>query len=267
MKTQVFGVGRIEKGLLTLGSAPDSEGQPLRFRAAGMALETDGRVQFHAHLQELDTLGVIACMVTCQPTDLPEKVWVSARVDGGRIVGLGKTDSPASEVMGVLGGVFNEIVLLVDPIVPGETKKAKRSRRKKSGETGELPKSAGKKAGSDGGDKEILRVVRPFPLEGKKVAPDEKSSGSLHQRIEVLSPGAGEPFPRTEGGVDVLEGDAGGGARKGGRKRRDAVNESVKGSLSEAEAIAAMADPAKGSGELVLTGEDGEPINDKAMLF
>src|ERR1700722_148639 len=91
-RTTLFGVGDLRAGLLTLGSATNDEGEALRFRAVGVAAELNGRVQFHAHLQEFDEIGVVACMVTCERSELPQKVWESAQVEGGRITGLGKTN-------------------------------------------------------------------------------------------------------------------------------------------------------------------------------
>ena len=71
MKTHLFGVAEINGGYLTLGSVTNGQGEALRFRAAGVEPELNGRVKFHANLQELDEIGVVACMLSCEATELP----------------------------------------------------------------------------------------------------------------------------------------------------------------------------------------------------
>ena len=281
MRTQLFGVAEITGGYLTLGSVTNGEGKVLRLRAAGVAPDVSGRVKFHANLQDLDEMGVVACMLSCEPTELPQIVWVSARIEGGRITGLGRTTLAGSEVMGILGGVFQDVVLFLDPIVAADKAPLKkggkgRSSRQRASEgvhQGEL---------ADGIESDATVAAAEGPGEGLSMA--DKQIRPLHHRVEVLSPQASETFPCTSSHIAILDDpsddkseNAGGPKKK--RQRRDAgaptgdhnggngitptEARSGNGGSGPVEAPGALdVDP-----KLLLKGENGKEIGDDELLF
>jgi hypothetical protein len=232
--TTLFGVGEIKSGFLTLGSASNDQGQALRFRAVGVASELNGRVQFYANLQELDEIGVVACMVTCERSELPQKVWVSARVEEGRITGLGKTNLLTSEVMGVLGGVLQDLVLFIDPLLPiGKAAAKSAGKRKNAKAVGSGPVKKDELAAEVPADAAPVFVSQDTPsdlatppvVDGKR--PENTEAGKdeirpLHDRVEVLNPQALDSFPCTSSRIPILENVAGDKASKmaKGRKKK-----------------------------------------------
>lgn len=301
MKTHLFGVGDLNSGFLTLGSASNNEGESLRFRAAGVASELSGRVQFHANLQELNEIGVVACMVTCERSELPQKVWVSARVEEGRITGLGKTDLQGSEVMGVLGGVLNDLVLFIDPILPIGKAAVKSAVKKKNAKKGApeavknveprngLPEDAPLAVGPP--DSRANLTTLP-PGDVKSGEEDEVGKGNirpLHDRVEVLSPHAQDPFPCTSSRIPILDSateDKGKTAKGRKKKQTQEAGSSPEKSNGETGVQATEAeDPEAVEGindlnaplgtdaslhidpNLMLKGENGDDIADRELLF
>ena len=296
MKTHVFGIGEIKAGLLTLGSATNDEGEALRFRAVGVAAELNGRVQFHAHLQELDEIGVVACMVTCERSELPQKVWVSAQVEGGRITGLGKTNLQASEVMGILGGVLHEMVLFIDPIlsigkvaVPSAGKKKRRQLVfrpiKNEEENNGIPVNAAP-APVPQVPSPDLTSPPPVAVETtKESVADNGEVPPLHDRVEVLNPQALESFPCTSSHVGILDN---GSVNKEptnvkGKKKKHEPGSSPNGengvnataiqdsddreSNKGATAAAGTSGPLSIDPNLMLKGADGKDIADQDFIF
>jgi hypothetical protein len=297
MKTHLFGVGDLKAGFLTLGSATNNEAEALRFRAVGVASELNGRVQFHAHLQELDEIGVVACMVTCERSELPQKVWVSARVEEGRISGLGKTNLQASEVMGILGGVLHELVLFIDPILPVRKPAVKSSGKKRKANP--VPARPVKKDQEDnssavsatptaGPQATSLDLTAPSPEAAE--APKESVAGTgeirpLHDRVEVLNPQAVESFPCTSSHIPILDNELGSKAATTGKGRKkqqepgstqekyNGVHATDKQDSEDGEGINGLTTPAGTNGsvlidpDLMLKGESGEDISDRELLF
>jgi hypothetical protein len=302
MKTQIFGSGDLRDGFLTLGSATNNEGKALRFRAVGVSSELNGRVQFHAHLEELDAIGVVACMVACEKSELPQKVMVIARVEQGRIAGLGQTDLQGSEVMGILGGVINEFVLLIDPLVP-IAKPAAKSRGKRNGANpirpapvkndepanGEPESDAAAAVPQEAGlnltiPPEVAVERREEILVGKGEIPP------LHDRVEVLNPEALESFPHTSGRIPILDDpveekvptptkgkknkqlqqtdsprEKSNGANGG--HSIDAQSDQEDASKSGIDHNGAFDSSVKIDSSLMLKGENGDEIADNEMLF
>jgi hypothetical protein len=300
MSTQVFGVGEINAGILTLGSATNDEGEALRFRAVGVASELNGRVKFYAHLQELDEIGPVACMVTCERSALPQKVWVSAQVDAGRVTGLGRTQSQASEIMGILGGVLNGLVLFIDPTLPPVKADVKSSaKRKKVRPEAPDPVKKEAKTNSEPVDAAPATVPQPPavdltsppPVNGEPVKESVAINGEirpLHDRVEVLNPQALEPFPCTSSHLPILDDGSGNkapAAQKGRRKKPEPA--SGQGKSNGANDIRAAAGDDSQNGQdgnglsdhagtngsvlinpsLMLKGENGEDISDADLLF
>ena len=280
MRTQLFGVAEISGGYLTLGSVTNSEGKVLRFRAAGVEPDVSGRVKFHANLQDLDEIGVVACMLSCEPTALPQIVWVSARMEGGRVTGLGRTTLGGSEVMGILGGVFQDVVLFLDPIVAdkapvkrGSKWRRSRQRASESVHQGELP--GGIASGT---------AVADAKGPGEELSMAEHQIPPLHHRVEVLSPQSGEGFPCTSAPIAILDNpleeksdkargpkkkrqppdaDLPTGGHNGGNGLNPAEAHSGNGGSAPVEAPGASnVDP-----NLLLKGEDGKDILDDELLF
>jgi hypothetical protein len=300
MKTHVFGIGQIEAGFLTLGSATDDEGEALRFRAVGVAPEVNGRVQFHAHLQQLDEIGVVACMVTCERSELPQKVWVSAQVKEGRIEGLGKTNIQACEVMGILGGVLHELVLFIDPILPVNKEAVKSAGKKKK----RNPVASGPVTNEDENHSSTVNAApadRPqassleltaSPPEAAET-PKESVVGNdeirpLHDRVEVLNPQPVDPFPCTSSQIPILDNETGNKVTttgKGRKKKQEAGATQEKSNNENGVHSTDGQNPEEGEGnhglttstgtngsalidpDLMLKGEDGKDISDRELLF
>jgi hypothetical protein len=279
MKTHVFGVAEINGSYLTLGSITNGNGEALRFRVAGVEPELNGRVKFHANLQELDEIGTVACMLSCEATELPQIVWVSARVEGGRISGLGRTTLAASEVMGVLGGVFQEVVIFIDPAV-APVKAGRKRRRAKERAPG--PGQQGENSNGDPVNPTVADVSQstgePLKMPKDKIPP-------LHHRVEVLSPRTKEAFPCTSATIPILDDateekvdKAAGRKKKKGPGEADSHAGGVNGGGSGVHS--SEADDAGGAsvpGEtpapldvdpsLLLKGENGRDIDDNELLF
>jgi hypothetical protein len=279
MKTHLFGVAEIYEGYLRLGSVTNGKGEPLRFRAVGVAPELNGRVKFHASLQELDEIGVVACMLSCEATELPQIVWVSARVEGGRISGLGKTTLAGSEVMGVLGGVFQKVVIFIDPAVApvNAGRKRRRAKEKASG-----PGQQGQHSNGDPANPAVVADSQstgdPSDLPKDKIPP-------LHDRVEVLSPQTKEAFPCTTATIPILDDREEEKVDKaaGRKKKKDSVkahshaggvNEGGNGVHSREDDGALVASvagetpgPLDADPNLLLRGTDGRDIGDNEVLF
>lgn len=299
-RTTLFGVGNLQAGFLTLGSATDNEGEALRFRAVGVASELNGRVQFHAHLQELDEIGVVACMVTCQRSDLPQRVWVSAQVEEGRITGLGRTNVQGSEVMGILGGVLHELVLFIDPTVPPAKAAVKSVRKKRSANPG-APAPLKKKEENNAGPVNAAPAAVPRAPSQDLTAPPPvgaeppKDSAAgygeirpLHDRVEVLNPQPVDSFPCTSSHIPILDDGSGNKApatAKGRKKKQESDSAPEKSDSENGVHASDGQDPESGQGSngltasagtngsvlidpsLMLKGENGEAITDGALLF
>ena len=278
-RTTLFGVAEISGGYLTLGSVTNSEGKALRFRAAGVEPYRSGRVKFHANLQDLDEIGVVACMLSCERTELPQIVWVSARIEDGRITGLGRTTLAGSEVMGILGGVFQDVVLFLDPIVAADEapvkkgRKGSRSRQRASESVDQGEPAGGIVSGS--------AVVAGNGQE-ERLSATEQQIPALHHRVEVLSPQATDGFPCTSSHIAILDNPSedkteNGGGPKKKRQTRDAERstgdhsggngikpgDSGNDGSAPVEAPGALeVDP-----NLLLKGENGKDIADDELLF
>jgi hypothetical protein len=300
MKTTIFGVGEIQAGFLTLGSATNNEGAALRFRAVGVASELNGRVKFYAHLQELDGIGVVACMVTCERSALPQKVWVSAQVEEGRITGLGRTHLQASEIMGILGGVLNELVLFIDPTLP-PVKAALKSAGKKKKASPEASGPVKKEAENNSEPVDTapaavpqtpaVDLTAPPAVIGEPVKEGVTRNGeirSLHDRVEVLNPQALDSFPCTSSHIPILDDRSGNkapAAPKGRKRKQEPGSEQEKSNGENAVHAAAGQDNENGQDgnglsdhagtngsvlidpNLMLKGENGEDISDSDLLF
>ena len=229
---------------------------------------------------------------------MPPKVMVSARVEEGRITGLGKTNLQASEVMGILGGVLNEFVLFIDPIVATAKPALKPPGKKKSAKTS-VPVPVKKDASLDGGPAEAAPApvpedigsdlaVRPAVVEDHR---EETLVGKgeirpLHDRVEVLNPEALESFPCTSSRIPILDDGTG---EKGPHPVKRRKNKQAQDTASARENLTGenrlhSTDP-QGSGHngltdhaatersvqidptLMLKGENGEEISDAEMLF
>ena len=237
MKTTIFGVGEIQAGFLTLGSVTNNEGEALRFRAVGVASELNGRVKFYAHLQELDEIGTVACMVTCERSALPQKVWVSAQVEEGRITGLGRTQLQGSEIMGTLGGVLNELVLFIDPMLPPVKAAVKSAGKKKASPEASGPVKKEAENNSEPVDTAPAAVPQtpavdltaPPAVIGEPVKEGVAWNCEirpLHDRVEVLNPQALDSFPCTSSHIPILDDGSGNkapAAPKGRKKNKNPV--------------------------------------------
>jgi hypothetical protein len=299
-RTTLFGVGEIQAGFLTLDSASNSEGSALRFRAVGVASELNGRVKFYAHLQELDEIGVVACMVSCERSALPQKVWVSAQVEEGRITGLGRTPLQGSEIMGTLGGVLNDLVLVIDPTLPpvkaavksaGKKKKASPEASgpvKKEGENNSEPVDAAPAAVPQ---TPAVDLTAPPAVIGEPVKEGVAGNGEirpLHDRVEVLNPQALDSFPCTSSHIPILDDGSGSkapAAPRGRKKKQEPGSDQEKYNGENAVHAAAGQDSENGQDDnglsdhagtngsvvinpnLMLKGENGEDISDSDLLF
>ena len=281
MRTQLFGVAEISGGYLTLGTVTNSEGEALRFRAAGVEPDVSGRVKFHANLQDLDEIGVVACMLSSEPTELPQIVWASARIEGGRITGLGRTTLAGSEVIGILGGVFQDVVLFLDPIVAADKAPLKKGRK---GRRSSQRASVGVDQGKPSAAVASGSAVGPANGQDEKSSSTEQQIPPLHDRVEVLSPHAANGFPCTSSHIALLDNpleekteNAGGPKKK--RKARDAEgstgdhNEGNGLNPAEAHSGDNGDGPVKAPGaldvdpNLLLKGENGKEIADDELLF
>jgi hypothetical protein len=298
MKTHLFGVGNLQAGFLTLGSATDDEGQALRFRAVGVASELNGRVQFHAHLQEHVDIGVVACVVTCERSELPQKVWVSAQVEEGRVTGLGRTNLQACEVMGILGGVLHESVLFIDPILPVSKARVKSGGKKVKAILG-TPRPVKKEEENQGvpvnAEPEAAKASLPdltVPPPEAVETPKENGAGNgeirpLHDRVEVLNPQPVDSFPCTSTPVPILDSLSANKASttgKGRKKKQEpeltqeksngekgahatAGQDVQDGEHHNLEAHAGTHSSVLIDPDLMLKGADGDDISDRELLF
>jgi hypothetical protein len=278
VKTQLFGVAEISEGYLTLGSVTAGEGKALRFRAAGVEPDVSGRVKFHANLQDLDEIGVVACMLSCEPTELPKIVWVSARMEDGRITGLGRTTLAGSEVMGILGGVFQDVVLFLDPIVATDKaplkkgRKGRRSRQRASESADQGKASGGIASGS---------AVEGANGQNEKLSATEQQIPPLHHRVAVLSPQSVDAFPCTSSHIAILDNpsqdktdNAGGPKKKKGARdaERSTGDQNGGNGLNPGEAHSGSGPVQAPDGfdvdpNLLLKGENGREIADDELLF